>query len=1049
MGHGQGRSMWRASLVAAFILGVPAFAQQDDELRSYYTANGLLQRGHYELAIPEYRAFLSAHEGHEKEATARYGLAVSFFRLNRLEEAARELDALIGEDGFQFAAEVLLLRGHCHLAAGEYEMATRRFERLLARHAEHASAGDAAALLSEARYRAGQHEGVDEVVDYLIERFPEHARRDRAELMAGLAGIARGDFVSASRRLGQLMERSPDGRYADQASLLLGQSLHRLGDEAEAERWYRRAMGRERSGHAPEARFGLASLAYAQGRVDDARKLLDEVLQSGQPAGRQVEARLLRGRVAFDRGEYEEAGGHFAAVEGAGVQTLRDDAAYWLAKVDLREERPADAAERLDALVRSAPKSQLLGEAMFDRGVALSRAGDSPGAFEAYEAFLDRFEGHALAASALRMNAGLAHELGRYDQSLALSEDFLERYPRHEAAADVLFLAGENDYLSGRFEDALGRYEMVLAGEPEEGLGERATYRKGMALVRLDRFEEAMPLLERVAGDGAPAAYLPALFAMADGLFVRGAWARAEELFVDYLGSEGADGSLVDDALIKVGVARMRQDDPAGAAQAFERLLGAHAESSHALQARFELAQVLVLLDEPGRAREAFEMVLSEGGESRFAPHALRHLGAIAMEAEEYELAAAYYDRLSAMGGDDGASALLRQGQSLLAAGKVEESLGPLEAAMGGGGEDALRARAHRAIALARLERHDEAASEVAEILGGRHEALSEELVRSLRYERAWALRKLDRPDEANAAYRELLEEQPRDATRAYALLDLGGLEMDGERYGEAVEPLTEALAIATDLGDEMDPRILAQSEYRLGVAQFRLGKAKEAGELLGGFAARHPQSPLRASAGLIAGEALFQLGRFEQASRELDRVVREHGDDPSAMNALLRLGESEAALQRWAKSEKAFGEFLRRYPKSELAYQARFGLAWSRENQGQYDEAIRGYREVVAMHKGPTAARAQFQIGESLFAQQKHQDAVTEFLRVDILYAVPEWTAAALYEAGRCFEAMRQGGQAREQYGEVIERFADSEWARLARERLDAIAATARRGGE
>ncbi len=1049
MSLGQGRRLWGASLGIALFIGAPACAQQGDELRSYYTANGLLQRGLYELAIPEYRTFLGEHEGHEKTDTARYGLAVSLFRLNRLEEAAGELDGLIGEDRFQFAAEVLLLRGHCHLAAGEHEAAARRFERLLARYSDHASAGDAAALLSEARYRAGQHDRVDEAVEYLIERHPKHARRDRAELMSGLAGIARGDFASAARRLRGLMERSPDGRYADQASLLLGQSLHRLGDEGEAERWYRRAMSRERSGHAPEARFGLASLAYSQGRVDEARALLDQVLSSGKPAGRQVEARLLRGRVAFDRGEYDKASEHFAAVGEAKVEALYDDAAYWLAKVDLREDRPAIAAERLDELVRTSPKSQLLAEAMFDRGVALSRAGDAQGAFEAYGLFLDRFEGHALGASALRMNAGLAHELGRYDESLELCGEFLEAYPEHEAAGDVLFLAGENDYLAGRFEDALGLYERVLEDGASEGLIERATYRRGMALVRLDRFDDAVGSLERVVGEGdTPGAYLPALFAMADGLFVQGRWERSERLFVDYLGAESADSELLDDALIKVGVARMRLDDPTGAAAAFSRLLKEYPKSTHALQARFELAQADVLMGNAKVAGEGFEAVLAEGPESRFAPHALRHLGAIAMEAERYEVAAEYYARLAAIGGDDGASAMLRRGQSLLAAGKAEESLEALEAAMGAGGEGALQARAHRAIALARLERHEEAADEVAEILGGEHEGLSEDLVRSLRYERAWALRKLDRAAEANVAYRELLEVQPRDATRAYALLDLGGLEMDGGRYDEAVGPLEEALAIGEELGDELDPRIVAQSEYRLGVAQFRRGKAGEAADRLGGFASRHPESPLAASAGLIAGESLFQLGRFEQASRELDLVVREHADDPSAMNALLRLGESEAALQRWAKSERAFGEFLKRHAKSELGYQARFGLAWSRENQGQYDVAIKGYREVVATHKGPTAARAQFQIGECLFAQKKLSEAVTEFLRVDILYAVPEWTAAALYEAGRCFEAMRQGGQARVQYAEVIERFEKSDWARLSRERLDAIAETARRGG-
>ncbi|MEE8156473.1 MAG: hypothetical protein V3T53_16075, partial [Phycisphaerales bacterium] len=34
------------------------------DLRDYYSANGLLQRGMYDLAVTEYRTFLDAHANH-------------------------------------------------------------------------------------------------------------------------------------------------------------------------------------------------------------------------------------------------------------------------------------------------------------------------------------------------------------------------------------------------------------------------------------------------------------------------------------------------------------------------------------------------------------------------------------------------------------------------------------------------------------------------------------------------------------------------------------------------------------------------------------------------------------------------------------------------------------------------------------------------------------------------------------------------------------------------------------------------------------------------
>jgi TolA-binding protein len=74
------------------------------------------------------------------------------------------------------------------------------------------------------------------------------------------------------------------------------------------------------------------------------------------------------------------------------------------------------------------------------------------------------------------------------------------------------------------------------------------------------------------------------------------------------------------------------------------------------------------------------------------------------------------------------------------------------------------------------------------------------------------------------------------------------------------------------------------------------------------------------------------------------------------------------------------------------------------------------------------------------LFAKERYKEAVAEFLKVDILYAYPEWSSAAVFEAGRCFERLNQPGQARKQFESVVERYKDSRWARLASARLEQL---------
>ncbi len=64
------------------------------------------------------------------------------------------------------------------------------------------------------------------------------------------------------------------------------------------------------------------------------------------------------------------------------------------------------------------------------------------------------------------------------------------------------------------------------------------------------------------------------------------------------------------------------------------------------------------------------------------------------------------------------------------------------------------------------------------------------------------------------------------------------------------------------------------------------------------------------------------------------------------------------------------------------------------------------------------------------------------ELLKVDILYAYPQWSAAALFEAGRCFEKLSQTAEARQQFKTVVDQYSDTRWAALASERLATVTA-------
>jgi hypothetical protein len=101
--------------------------------------------------------------------------------------------------------------------------------------------------------------------------------------------------------------------------------------------------------------------------------------------------------------------------------------------------------------------------------------------------------------------------------------------------------------------------------------------------------------------------------------------------------------------------------------------------------------------------------------------------------------------------------------------------------------------------------------------------------------------------------------------------------------------------------------------------------------------------------------------------------------------------------------------------------------------------------------------ARARFQIGEILFAQQKHDDAIMEFRLVMNGFGkkpsdeVKKWQAYAGYEAGRCaFVRIKGAGNAQAKarliadaknyYGYVVKNHPESSPAAAAKKDLDVL---------
>jgi TolA-binding protein len=1031
---------WVLPALAGLLLAPQTDSEEREAALLFNTGSHLYRQKNWQDASAAFADFLKRFPRRPDSAEAHFLRGYCLTRLGAPKEAAGELEASFGASDAAWAAEARFHHGRSleALALAKPEGSKEREEGLRA-----AARSYGAAARIAGKVPSGPPNGVEPPP----EAGGAAARRDLRVLAITAEGEAlsqAGLLREASAALAPLADArdlEPSPHYP-RGLYLLARTLHRQGREKEAIPHYERVAS-GKGAEAPEAAFYLAMALYEGQREPDlekAEKALSSFIQANPEHALVPRARLYQGLSLFDRKRYGEAVEKLrtaasAGGELAGLAWLRTGQALLLRDPPDPEaasraiEKAAGLLGKNDGEAGPPPAGgpRQTAELLYWQGEALLARGGE-GLARAARAFGEvaercREADPELAEKALYQAARASYLSGDRPQCAAQARRYRELYSeRGRYLLESLQLSAENGSRAkpGEIDEeerrAAPRYytqAASLAKEPAQA--RRFRYLAGVALETQGDHAGAARLLgaleEECRSQPLPGFDEPDLAfflasalgqperAGAAGSEDKAPMERAAALYEEYLRRKpGGDQAAT--AWINLGLARKRLGDLKAARRSFSAFLAAHPDHAFRAQVRFELASCLLA---EGASEEALAEYRKTAEEPKAGPLAARAIFQVA-------------------------DLLLDQGQARAAL----EALKPL---LEGSGSPPDRDRALYLQAWCFYQ-------------------LAEGKPRGPDDSKARAAGEDEKPAllaSGEAAYRRLIAEYPESSYGLDARVELAQRLLSRKDTAEAKKLLAaarEALEGRADGGKEpagRDRELLDRALFGLGQAALEEKDYRQARDLFDRVAGTG-EGELAARATLQSARAFLLSQKEDQALERLERLLGNStpAAKPIREETLLRAGECYHRLGRYAESEKVLKRMLEEFPQGALRLEGLFALGFALQFQNETEGAVQAYRQVAAGPGSPSAARAQYHLGECFMDQKRFREAAREFLTVpanfDFEGPYREWVRRALLAAGRAYQAAGDEPAARAQYEELVKRFPDSEEGIAATDKLKEV---------
>ncbi len=257
----------------------PTHAQDTKENADYKLALNLYKDQLFDLAVEQFRQFVSAYPNTEQGIEARYNIGLCLMNLKKFDEARIQFQNFaVNYPQHPKAAEAWWNVGEAYVALGNSAEAASAFERLKVFNPTSKLAPDA--LLRAGTYfqKAGDLDNAKKVLRAIIQEYTTSQSVLTARLRYAEILIQEKNAEPARIELRKIID-GPVASLKPEALVLLGTLEFNEGKFPEAEKYFRKVMALDKKGsRASSAAVKLAMLYREQGNVSGAVELLKPVI---------------------------------------------------------------------------------------------------------------------------------------------------------------------------------------------------------------------------------------------------------------------------------------------------------------------------------------------------------------------------------------------------------------------------------------------------------------------------------------------------------------------------------------------------------------------------------------------------------------------------------------------------------------------------------------------------------------------------------------------------------------------------------------------------